>query len=135
MAGLRVGFALAPENRIKQLEKFGLSLSMISRPSTAAASACLYDDDFVNFSVQKNEETRKLTYQLLEDVGVTDYIPSYTSFIMFPIKMDGNTFLSKMRANGVGVRSWYFNETNWCRVSLGTPDDMRAFAKALKQIG
>ncbi len=134
MAGLRVGFALAPPKRIEQLEKYGVSLSMVSKISVAAASACLGDEDFIKFSRTKNKESRDLTYQLIQEAGYDNIIPSHTSFIMFPIKMDGSQFLAKMRQNGVGVRAWNFYDQNWCRVSLGVPDDMRSFGKVLKQI-
>ncbi len=134
MAGLRVGFALASNKRIEQLEKYGVSLSMISKPSVAAAMACLNDDKFVAYSRTKNQESREIGYQVIKDAGYANYTPSHTSFIMFPIQMDGNLFLSKMRDRGVGVRAWHFYDQHWCRVSLGVPEDMLAFGKVLKEI-
>lgn len=134
MAGLRVGYAIGPKTRIEQLDRYGLSLSMISKPSIAAASACFDDQEFIKFSAAKNAVSKEITYKLLKEAGYS-YIPSSTSFIMFPIRTDGSSFLRKMRARGVGVRSWYFNSQHWCRVSLGSPEDMRAFGKALVEIG
>ncbi len=134
MAGLRVGFGLAPSKRIKQLEKYGVSLSIVSKPSVAAASACFNDIEFISLSKTKNRESRDLTYELLQEAGYDNYIPSHASFIMFPIKMNGDKFLSKMRENGIGVRAWHFYDQHWCRVSLGVPDDMKSFGKVLKQI-
>jgi len=134
MAGLRVGYALAPEKRIKQLEKHGVSLSIVTKTSVAAASACLNDEEFVAYSRGKNEESKKIAYRVIEEAGYQSYISSSTSFIMFPIKMEGKSFLSKMEKLGVGVRAWNFDNQNWCRVSLGKPEDMLSFGKALKQI-
>ena len=135
MAGLRVGFALASKERIDQLEQYGVSLSILSKPSVAAAEACLHDDKFVAFSRTKNQESKEITYEILKEAGYASYIPSYTSFIMFPIEMEGNQFLSKMRKRRVGVRAWHFYDQHWCRVSLGVPEDMRVFGQALKEIG
>jgi histidinol-phosphate aminotransferase len=134
MAGLRVGFALAQEKRIKQLEKHGVSLSIVSKTSVAAATACLDDADFIAYSRKKNQESKKVTYQVIKEAGYNSAISSYTSFIMFPIDMDGKLFLSKMEKLGVGVRAWNFDNKNWCRVSLGKPEDMLSFGNALKQI-
>ncbi|MFN3381774.1 MAG: hypothetical protein ACK41O_20120 [Runella zeae] len=35
-----------------------------------------------------------------------------------------------MMAEGVSVRSWAFDQQNWCRVSIGTMDEMKAFKEA-----
>jgi len=32
------------------------------------------------------------------------------------------------------VRFWKFNNKDWCRVSIGRMDEMRAFADAFKQL-
>ncbi len=134
MAGLRVGYALAPEKRIIQLEKHGVSLSIVSKTSVAAAAACLNDSEFVNFSRNKNKGSKEIAYRVIKEAGYRSYIESSTSFIMFPIEMEGKSFLSKMEKLGVGVRAWNFDNKNWCRVSLGKPDDMLAFGEALKKI-
>jgi histidinol-phosphate aminotransferase len=53
---------------------------------------------------------------------------------MFPIKMDGKQFTDKMMNLGVSVRFWKFNDQDWCRVSIGTMDEMKAFETAFTQI-
>ncbi len=134
MAGLRVGYALGSPKRIKQLEKYGVSLSIITKTSVEAAKACLGDSDFEHFCRNKNKEARDLTYRIIKEAGYSNYIPSYTSFVMFPINMEGKTFLAQMEKRSVGVRAWHFNDRHWCRVSMGTPEDMNGFGKALKEI-
>ena len=134
MAGLRVGFALAPPERIKELAKFGISLSTVSRTSMAAAKACFGDEEFMAMCKKKNKEAREYTQKGIHDLGYTGVVPSYTSFMIFPIEMKGSDFLKKMRDQSVGVRSWYFNDTNWCRVSVGTMADMEGFLSALKRV-
>ena len=63
-----------------------------------------------------------------------DYIPSYTNFVMFPIEWDGKEYLKKMSAKGVAVRSFDIMDKTWCRVSIGTMDEMKLFVSALKGI-
>ena len=134
MAGLRVGFALAPPNRVKELEQYGISLSTISRTSMAAAKACFGDDQFMAYCKKMNKQARDYTFETIQKVGYQDVVPSYTSFMIFPIEVKGAAFLQKMRDQSVGVRSWYFNDQNWCRVSIGTMQDMEGFGAALKAI-
>ena len=63
-----------------------------------------------------------------------DYIPSFTNFVLFPVKMDSKKFVMEMGKRGVGVRFWQFNNKEWCRVSIGRMDEMEAFAVAFKEI-
>jgi histidinol-phosphate aminotransferase len=39
-----------------------------------------------------------------------------------------------MMKRGVGVRSWQFNNKEWCRISIGRMDEMEAFAAAFKEL-
>ena len=54
--------------------------------------------------------------------------------MIFPIAMEPETYLQKMQAEGVAVRSWVFANQNWCRVSIGTLDEMKTFIAALKKV-
>ena len=63
-----------------------------------------------------------------------DYVPSHTSFVIFPIALEGKEFLSKMAAQEVGVRAFNFMGKNWCRVSMGTMPEMQLFIDALQKV-
>lgn len=133
-AGLRVGWAYAQPKRVKELEKYQTGLSTITMTSVHAAMASLKDIEFQAYCKKKNTEVREYTYTAIKDAGYESYVPSYTSFIMFPINMDGQAFLKRMEDQGVGVLAWYFNNQNWCRVSIGTMEEMQIFGQALKKI-
>ena len=77
--------------------------------------------------------SRDYLYSVLKAEGY-DYIPSSANFVMFPIKMEGKRFSEEMMKRGVSIRNWKFSDKNWCRVSIGTMDEMKAFAEAFKQI-
>jgi histidinol-phosphate aminotransferase len=62
------------------------------------------------------------------------YIPSYTNFVIFPVNMGGKEFLGKMAAKGVMVRAFDIQNKPWCRVSIGTMDEMKMFVGALQDI-
>jgi histidinol-phosphate aminotransferase len=53
---------------------------------------------------------------------------------MFPIRMKGEDFVSRMMEQGVSIRQWKFDGQYWCRVSLGTMPQMQAFAEGLKLV-
>jgi len=42
--------------------------------------------------------------------------------------------LKKMTALQVGVRAFEINNKNWCRVSMGTMEEMELFVTALKKV-
>jgi len=62
------------------------------------------------------------------------YVTSYTNFIIFPISMPGKELLSKMMAKSLSVRSYEIQGKPWCRVSMGTMDEMKLFVSALQEL-
>ena len=54
--------------------------------------------------------------------------------MIFPIEMDGKSFLSKMTEQKVGVRAFEFMGKKWCRVSMGTQDEMNLFTEAISKV-
>ena len=63
-----------------------------------------------------------------------DYIPLHTNFVLFPLQMEGERFTEEMMNRGVSIRNWEFDNKQWCRVSLGTMEQMQLFAEAFKQL-
>jgi histidinol-phosphate aminotransferase len=132
-AGLRVGYIITQPSIIEQLRLFAWLESGISYPSVAALSVSYDDKEFLKGAFQKTIESKEYLYDVLKKEGY-DYIPSSTNFVMFPINMDAERFVEEMMKRGVGVRPWKFNNKNWCRVSIGTMEEMKFFAEAFKQI-
>ena len=48
--------------------------------------------------------------------------------------MPGKEMLTKMTAKGIAVKSFDIQNKPWCRVSLGTMDEMKTFVGALQEI-
>lgn len=133
MAGLRVGYAVAQEATLDRLQRITRAGMGISYPSVFAAMAAMDDTEFLNTSRKLNAEARTYTFNSLQSMGF-DPVPSYTSFMIFPIEMDGNTFLNQMTEQKVGVRAFEFMGKKWCRVSMGTLDEMKLFTKAISKV-
>ncbi|MEM8507455.1 MAG: histidinol-phosphate transaminase [Bacteroidota bacterium] len=133
MAGLRVGYAIAQEATLDKLQKITRAGMGISYPSVFAAIGAMDDTEFLNKSRDLNAAAREYVFTRLTEMGF-DPVPSHTSFMIFPIEMDGKAFLTKMTALKVGVRAFQFMGKNWCRVSMGTMKEMQLFTEAINKV-
>ncbi|GAA4406978.1 histidinol-phosphate transaminase [Nibrella viscosa] len=133
MAGLRMGYLVGKPETLAAIMKWGGGPGELSMTTIRAALACYKDEEFIKFSLGKGLEAREFLYATLKQNGYT-YLPSGTNFVLFPIRMKGDAFIGKMMEQGVSVRQWKFDGQYWCRVSLGTMDQMKAFADALKVV-
>ncbi len=134
MAGLRVGYVAAlPStlNSIKKVTKGGGS--GIACTSVYAASAAMDDIEFQNSTRKLNTEAKTYLYENLTAMGYK-YVPSYTNFVIFPINMPGKEFLTKISDKGIIIKAMDIQEKPWCRVSIGTKEEMKLFVSALQDI-
>ncbi len=133
MAGLRMGYAIGQPKTLDTIRNYIIQGMGVSITSMMAARASLMDKDFQNLARTKNKEARDYTLTSLRSMGYSP-VESHTSFILFPIQMEGQTFLSKMNALGVGVRSLAINEQTYCRVSIGKMEEMEQFITAIDKV-
>jgi len=133
MAGLRVGYAVGKKETIESIQKITRGGMGISYPSVMAALASMEDADFHKKSRKRNTESREYVCKELKKRGF-DYVPSVTSFVLFPIEMEGKPFLEKMMDQKVGVRAFKIYDRDWCRVSMGTKEEMKLFVDALDTV-
>jgi len=132
-AGLRVGYVIGQESFAKAIEPFTAGFACISATSGAAALAAYQDTEFLAGALKKTLASKEYLYSVLKKDGYS-YIPSTTNFVMFPVNMDAERFTEEMLKRDVGVRPWKFAGKDWCRVSIGTMEEMEGFAQAFKQI-
>jgi histidinol-phosphate aminotransferase len=133
MAGMRFGYMVAQPETIKKFSALTPGSNSIASTTWAAAISSYEDKDFLKDAYTKIKESKEYLYNVLKEEGYT-YIPSSANFVIFPVKEDSRSFASKMSNNGVSVRSWQFNNQQWCRVSIGTLEEMKAFALSLAKI-
>ncbi|SEI44033.1 histidinol-phosphate aminotransferase [Dyadobacter koreensis] len=134
MAGLRVGYVAALPSTLDSIKKVTKGGgSGIACTSVYAASAAMDDIDFQNSTRKLNTEAKTYLYENLTAMGYK-YVPSYTNFVIFPINMPGKEFLTKMSDKGIIIKAMDIQEKPWCRVSIGTKDEMKLFVSALQNI-
>lgn len=133
MAGLRIGYMVAKPERVKMIQDLVRTEMGISVTSLAGALASLKDLEFQEFTRTNNMKNRDYVFSELKKVGLNP-IPSYTSFILFPIKMPTQDLLAKMFEKGIGIRGYEIHGNPYARVSMGTMDELKLFIKALNEI-
>ena len=134
LAGARIGYVIAHSATIKKLSAFQpWPDANISAVTVAAASAALKDQAFVKDCKEKIAQARELCYKTFKGLSL-EYIPSHTNFILFNIGKIGADFSQKMQAKNIFVQYRDHFGGKWCRVSMGTIDEMQTFCAALKEI-
>lgn len=128
LAGLRIGYLVAKPDLVKKISKYGGDFPF-SQTAIAAAKASLGDESFMAIVRSKNATARKVLTDYLDQHKIF-YGKSLTNFVFFPAQKDGKTILSKMEERGYLMRIWDYQQKEWCRVSIGTEEEMKGFVKA-----
>ena len=133
MAGLRFGYMVALPSFLKDINKITRGGFSVTNTTVAASVASMEDNEFQDMTRKLNHEAKLYLYTNLDKMGYK-YIPSYTNFVLFPISIQGKELLTKMMAKGISVRSFDIQNKPYCRVSIGTMDEMKTFVGALQTI-
>jgi len=132
LAGMRLGYAVAPPEIIDLLRPLVLSYNTNAVVKYGAAAA-LKDTAYETKLKQLNKQVRDKTLNELKTMGF-ELIPSQSNFFMVNVKRDvaqvGEEFLKK----GFLVGRKFPPMDEWLRVSVGTEDEMNRFMKAFKEI-
>jgi len=128
LAGLRIGYIVAKPDLIKKISKYGGDFPC-SQTAIAAATATLGEESFMAMVRSKNSAARKVLTDYLDQHKIF-YGKSLTNFVFFPAQKDGKTILSKMEERGYLIRIWDYQQKEWCRVSIGTEEEMKGFIKS-----
>lgn len=129
LAGLRIGYALARPDIIEGLAR--LRLTAPSSLGLAAAAASYTDAAFQASSRQSIAEARAITLTALDDLGLR-YAPTAVNFVFFDTGRPVGEFIAAMRERGFSLGRPFAPYQTWCRVSMGTVAQMRAFDQALR---
>lgn len=105
---------------------------MMNTCSIEAALAEITDKEFLKLSRNENAKARKILTDALDELKI-DYLKSQTNFVFMDLKAPLKPFMDRMKAENIMVGRPFPPATTWCRISLGTPDQMRYFVKKLKE--
>jgi histidinol-phosphate aminotransferase len=132
LAGLRIGYTVAKPEITKKISMWGDEISA-SQTAIAAAEASLGDESFMSMVRTKNAEARKVLTDYLDKKGYL-YGKSLINVVFFPAPADGKTILARCEEKGYLIRICDYQGKEWCRVSIGTADEMKGFVKAFEEV-
>ncbi len=132
LAGLRVGYIVAKPELIEKVYKYAGDIPL-SQTAIAAAEASLGDESFMKMTREKNASARAVLTDYLDKKNLFCGKP-VTNVVFFPAPRDGKTILARMEDKGYLMRVWDYKEKEWCRVSIGTIDEMKGFVKAFDEV-
>jgi histidinol-phosphate aminotransferase len=126
LAGLRVGYAIAPPEIAQQLmrNRLGMSVSLLS---LRAAIAALDDAEHVRLSIKHNADDRQ---EFFNDANVRmgAWIDSRTNFILLKADHPVDEITQHFKKNNILIGyNLSLGQNQYIRISLGQPEEMKEF--------
>jgi len=131
LSGLRVGYGIADPERVAEME--AAQTGTMNIVGLRAALAGLNDEAFQKASLANNMEAKVILLDGLAGLG-RRHAPGEGNFIFFHTGMPIERFQEEMLARGFRVGRPFPPYLDWCRLSLSSPENMRLFNRALREI-
>jgi histidinol-phosphate aminotransferase len=132
LAGMRIGFGFAHPELASKMD--GIKTGDTHVLALEAAYASYLDEEFQNFAIRKNKESRKIVEDMCEELGLR-YVKSNTNFTFIQTGMENSDFQAKMREYGISTgRDFPPYHTLWTRISMSKPEEMKYFVQVYKEL-
>ena len=132
LAGLRIGYGIAPKAIVETLEKVRQPFNTTLIGQRAGVKA-LEDKDFIQKSRQLYSQSKKFIEQEFSKLGI-QYIPTVVNFSLFKVD-NTQKICQELTARGVIVRELVvYNLENYLRVTFGTMPQNERFIQTLKEL-
>lgn len=132
LAGLRVGFLIANEKIINEVNKVRLPFNINSLSQTVAIEVLKDRKILKSYIKSIISERNRLFNELAKIKGIRLY-PSEANFILFRVK-EPDRIYERLLEKGVLVRNIKGVADGCLRVTVGTPEENRIFVKVLKEV-
>lgn len=129
MAGMRVGYAIADEKIISKVAD-RVAGEKLNFPGVVAAQTSLQDRAFITYSKKSNDTSRQIYVAALKRLGI-DFLPSEGNFVFHKAPQGLAVFQKRMADAHILIGRAFPPATEWCRVSLGTPQEMQYVVSVL----
>jgi histidinol-phosphate aminotransferase len=134
LAGLRIGYALAPAAVVTAIGKVRRAFD-ITTPAQEAALASLDSPEELERRRRTNDEGRPELEAILREHGLDPVGPAVANFLFAEVGDDSRPFFETLLREGVIVRPTHgFGAPEAIRVTVGTPDDQRFLTQALDRL-
>jgi histidinol-phosphate aminotransferase len=132
LAGLRIGYGVAPAPVISQLERVRQPFNVNSL-AQAAALAALDDDEHLERSRRANAEGKQFLQTEFGRLGL-DFCPTQANFLLVRVG-DGAAVTERLLREGVIVRPMgIYGFADAIRVTIGTAAENQRFVAALEKV-
>lgn len=134
LAGGRLGFGVGAEALIEDLNtlKYSMNPYNVNRMTAACGAAAIRDAAYYAANAAVIQANRAYTALALHKRGFTvlDSVANFL-FVRAPF-CSGDALYKGLKARGVLIRHWHKARIrDWCRVTIGTKDQMDAFLRAI----
>jgi histidinol-phosphate aminotransferase len=134
LAGLRVGYGLAPAPIVTAIGKVRRAFD-ITTPAQEAALASLDSAQELARRRRANADGRTQLEGILREHGLEPVAPAVANFVFVDVGDDSRPFFEQLLREGVIVRPTHgFGAPGAVRVTVGTPDEHELLAAALERV-
>jgi histidinol-phosphate aminotransferase len=134
LAGLRVGYAVAPASVVTELSKVRRAFD-VSSAAQEAALASLGDEQELRRRRELNAVGRAELERVLQDHGHEPVEGSVANFVFVELGEDSRPFQERLLREGAIVRPTHgFGAPEAVRVTVGTPDEHEFLSEALGRV-
>ena len=137
MAGARLGFAIANEELIADLEtiKYSTNPYNVNALTQAAGVAAVQDNGYYMRNCRKIIKSRLYTKKELEKLGFT-VLPSKANFLFAKSsRIGGMELYLRLKEKGILVRHFEKDRIrDYNRITIGSQKEMESFIEAVKEI-
>jgi histidinol-phosphate aminotransferase len=132
LAGMRLGYAVAPKELIDQLRPYQMSYNTNAIVKFGGV-ASLKDAATEARVKQLNKQIRDKVTAEIKSMGY-EVIPSQTNYFMVNIKKDVTPVAEEFLKKGLVVGRKFSPMNEFMRVSVGTEEEMNTFMKVFKEL-
>ena len=134
LAGLSLGYAVAPKPLADYLKKQGLGGSHdLNRLSVAAASASLADESYIKTVHDKVQAERLKWVSFLDKLNL-QHTTSQANFVYFDIKKPYDEVAAQFKSKGITIGRSFAPYTTWIRVTIGLPSENIRAQEVIKEL-
>ena len=98
-----------------------------------AAHASYQDLDFQAFTIRKTRESLAIVEGMCEELGIR-YVKSKANFTFIETGVDNDIVQARMKEHGIMTGRAFPPYTQWARISMAKPEEMRYFVQVYKKL-
>lgn len=131
LAGLRLGYGIAHPKTLAAVDAFE-SVDNINAAAAVAATATLADAVYLKKSLECTKLSRAIVTKVFDELGIK-YLDTQANFIFHKVKGSSSEYPKKMAEANIMVGRAFPPFNDWNRLTLGTPGEMKAFVKVIRE--